>query len=91
MNDVFVHPRVLDRHPDLRERDVLSAWRNALEIARRDSEDGVYYVAVGSDSNGRLIEMVAMRSDDEFLIYHAMTPPSKKTMKELRLLRRRGQ
>lgn len=89
MSDVFVHPRIFDRHPELREEDVLSAWRNALEMARRDSGEGVCYVAAGFDPNGRLIEMVAMRNEGEFLIYHAMTPPSKKTMKELRLLRRR--
>lgn len=90
MSGVFVHPRVLERHPDLEEKDVISAWRNALQLARRDSNEAMYYIAVGSDANGRLVEMVAMASDDGFLIYHAMTPPSKKTMKELRLRGRRG-
>lgn len=85
-----MHPRVMGRHAELEESDVISAWRNALAIARRDSDGAIYYVAVGSDAKGRLLEMVAMRSEDDFLIYHAMTPPSKKTMKELRLLRRRG-
>lgn len=42
MSSVFVHPRVAKRHAELEEEDVLVAWRNAFEIARRDSGDAVY-------------------------------------------------
>lgn len=80
-----MHPRVQARHPELSDEDVVSAWRNAIELARRECDEGDRYVAVGADGNGRLIEMVAMRVDADYLIYHAMTPPSKKTLRELRL------
>ena len=44
------------------------------------------YIAVGTDNTGRLIEMVAKRIRNmEFIVYHAMTPPTKKTMRELKL------
>lgn len=85
MDDVYVHSRVMARHPELSEDDVRSAWRNAIELVRRECDDGVRYVAAGADSRGRLIEMVAMARDGAYLIYHAMTPPSKKTLAELHL------
>lgn len=88
MRDMFVHPRVIERHPELDEESVLSAWRNAIRFARRDRDDGTCYVAVGIDGKGRLVELVALRGDDGFLVYHAMTPPSKKTIEESRLERR---
>jgi len=47
------------------------------------------YVAIGFDSKGRLIEMVAIRrSINNWLIYHAKTPPTKKTMAELDSVRK---
>lgn len=84
MNRVFVHPRVAERHPDLSEADVLEAWAGCERWAPRlASNDGV---AVGFDARGRFVEMVATRSPDgDWLIYHAMTPPSKKVLAEVRL------
>lgn len=41
-------------------------------------------VAVGFYSRGRLLEMVAVSTGiDSVHVFHAMTPPSKKTMKEM--------
>lgn len=45
----------------------------------------------GYDLHGRYIEMVGvLLSDGVWLVYHAMTPPSKKTLKEIEAARRRG-
>lgn len=89
MIDVIVHPRVTERHPELLERDVLSAWENMLAYLPRLGDDPDQFIAVGSDSNGRLIEMVARRTDSAtWVIFHAMTPPSRKTLLELKLTRR---
>lgn len=89
MPNVIVHPRVHERHPDLDEKDVLSAWANMLLSARRDDGTGSW-ISVGMDDNGRLLEMVSVHNNaGQWLIYHAMTPPSKKTMKELGATRRR--
>lgn len=87
MDRVFVHPRVMERHPELSESDVLEAWmaceRSASRLASNSS------VGVGFDSRGRFVEMVAVRSlEGNWLIYHAMTPPSKKVLAEVRLGRR---
>ncbi|WP_101722346.1 hypothetical protein [Eggerthella timonensis] len=84
MNRVFVHPRVMERHPDLSEADVLAAWEGCERWAQRRASNAS--VAVGFDARGRFVEMVAARSPDgDWLIYHAMTPPSKKVLAEVRL------
>jgi len=82
---VFVHLRVIERHPELSEKNVLDAWNNCIHARRREDKDSNEYIAIGSDQNGRLIEVVAKLDADAWLIYHAMTPPSKKTLKELAL------
>jgi hypothetical protein len=43
------------------------------------------WITVGVDGRGRLLEMVSvMNREGRWLIYHAMTPPSRKTMNELK-------
>ena len=88
MENARVHERVVARHPELTETDVLSAWRNAIALVRRETSEADFYVAVGFDTNGRPIEMVAAKDDDgSLLIFHAMIPPTKKTLRELRVER----
>lgn len=84
-----VHPRVGKRHPELSDEDVLSAWGNAFWYGLRVTEAKDFEVAIGLDGKGRMVEMVAARDDGgEAVIFHAMTPPTKKTMLELGALRR---
>ncbi len=86
MENARVHKRVVARHPELTEADILSAWRNAIALVRRETPEADFYVAVGFDANSRPIEMVAAKEDDgSLLIFHAMTPPTKKTLHELRV------
>lgn len=33
--DVIVHKRIMERHPELTEQDVLDAWENAFTYASR--------------------------------------------------------
>jgi hypothetical protein len=83
---VIVDPRINVRHPEILEADVLSAWHNAMIIIERVGIPlpDVVLVAVGSDANGRLIEMVgAVLTDGTVHVFHAMTPPSKKTLQEI--------
>ena len=85
---ITVDDRVEERHPELSPADVESALRNAIEAAVRLGEDlpVPLIVAVGSDANNRLIEVVgATGADGSVHVFHAMTPPSKKTMRELGL------
>ena len=87
MGLVIVHPRVMERHPELAEEDVKEAWNSYVRMARRDGTDS-YYVAVGFDQVGRAIEMVAVETiDGDWYVYHAMTPPTNKVLRELGLMR----
>jgi hypothetical protein len=89
MDEVIAHPRAHERHPNLQNADVLSAWDNRIVVRRRYANASDRLVSIGSDSNGRLIEMVASQiPNGTWVIFHAMTPPSHKTLKELGLIRR---
>jgi hypothetical protein len=89
MENVEVHSRIGERHPELEVADVLTAWKNAIAFIRRDTDEKDFYVAVGSDGKGRLIEIVAARENNgRLLAFHARTPPTKKTLTELGLIRR---
>lgn len=80
---IYVLSRVHERHPELTSEDVLTAFRSVMEDARR--ADGTW-VAIGLDGHGRDVEMVYKQLNDSVLIYHAMTPPTKKTLKEINQL-----
>ena len=87
MERVEVNPRIEKRHPEILSDDVVHAWRNAIMVVERLSRDGPssLLVAVGFDSRGRLLEMVAVPTGFESVhVFHAMTPPSKKTMREMK-------
>lgn len=78
-DSVEVDTRVMQCRPEITKADVCDAWANAIVVIERitDSFPDVILVAVGSDSNGRLIEMVgATLPDDTVHVFHAMTPPS---------------
>ncbi|MDO4290068.1 MAG: hypothetical protein Q4C41_02405 [Eggerthellaceae bacterium] len=84
----IVHPRVHDRHPEIEDADALAAWEGAITSAPRLPNKPDEYVALGFDGHGRLLEVVAVRgADGSWLIYHATTPPSDKTYKELKVER----
>lgn len=85
METVVVHPRVMERHPELSEDDVREAWEGYVRMARRESG---HVIAVGFDSHGRAVEMVAKEQGGDYLIYHAMTPPTINALKELGITRR---
>lgn len=82
---VLVHDRVVERHPELSEKDVETAWVNRLRCQKRTGPWPPQYVAVGFDGNGRTIEMVAVYDPgaDKTLIFHVRTPATKKIMGEL--------
>lgn len=86
MSQVGVHPRIARRHPDVCESDVVAALRSMIRYKRRDTEE---WLAVGTDAKSRLVELVYIYDEDEdyFFVYHGMTPPSGKTLRELGLER----
>lgn len=86
MSQIGVHPRISRRHPEVAEADVISAMRSMIRYKQRGSGE---WIAVGMDSRNRLVELVYIydADDDYFLVYHGMTPPSGKTLRELGLER----
>lgn len=81
---IVLHPRVFKRHPELDETGVLAAWLGAIASTPRVGKERDEYIAVGFDDKGRLLEVVAARTEEAtWVIFHAMTPPSEKTMTEL--------
>lgn len=89
MDRVVVHDRVERRHPELSIEDVKHAWEHAICSTPRLGKNPDEYVALGFDSNGRLVEMVAIRdSKGDWVVFHAMTPPSSRTYSELGVDRR---
>ncbi|WEV59255.1 hypothetical protein OZX67_01400 [Bifidobacterium sp. ESL0728] len=87
MNETYenpvVDPRIHQRHPELTDDDVRAAWHAKLLVGpRRPNGD---WASIGLDGNGRLLEMVAtIDGNGNFLIFHAMIPPSERTLKEVR-------
>lgn len=87
MGSVVIHPRIMERHPELAEEDVREAWEGYVRMTRRVGIDS-YWVAVGFDLKGRAIEMVAVETaDGGWYVYHALTPPTRKVLVELGLAR----
>ena len=89
MERLVIHPRVFLRHLDLNEVDVQTAWLNSYYAAiRPDSPNFPEYLWIGVDGRGREIEMVGVPLEyGSWLIYHANTPLSKRTLKEMKKAR----
>lgn len=83
-----VHPRIHGRHPEISDADIVTAWENFAVAATRDIAERE--VRTGFDSRGREIEMVGVRVKGEWLVFHGMTPPSKKTRREIERARRKA-
>jgi hypothetical protein len=86
MSQIGVHPRISERHPEVSDADVMAAMRSMIRYKQRESGE---WIAVGTDSRSRLVELVYIydADDDYFFVYHGMIPPSGKTLRELGLER----
>ena len=78
---MIVKGRVIERHPELTVEDVEYAWEHFREATIR--EVTLREMRIGFDKRGRLLEMVGVLTMDGWVIYHAMTTPSKKTLNEI--------
>lgn len=82
-----VSGRIAARHPEIAPADVAHAWGNRIATGIRSQGIAPQLVAVGFDASGRMLEMVGVeKQDGTVLIFHAMTPPSKKTLREVSLI-----
>ena len=86
MSSIGVHPRIARRHPEVSADDVVAAMRGMIRYMQRSSGE---WLAVGLDGKDRLVELVYQYDEDEdfFFVFHGMTPPSGKTLRELGLER----
>ena len=86
MSTIGVHPRITQRHPEVAPEDVIAAMRGMIKYMQRPTGE---WLAVGIDSKSRLVELVYQYDEDEdfFFVFHGMTPPSSKTLRELGLER----
>ncbi|MEK0212197.1 hypothetical protein WM019_08755 [Bifidobacterium mongoliense] len=83
---IQVLDRVHERHPELSEEDVVTAFRSIMTDAERI--DGTW-MAVGLDGHGRSVELLYKTIGTNVLVYHAFTPPTKKFIRQISQLRRR--
>ena len=90
MDRVFVDDRVPLRHPEISKEDAATAWRNCIKSRPRLDKNPSEYLAIGTDGKGRPLELVALRDTaGDWLIYHALTPPSENAKRELQMNRRK--
>lgn len=89
-DDIFALERIHERHPDVTVEDAIHAWRACLVSMPRLGKEPEEWVGIGMDSRGRLLEVVAIRSESgAWLIKHAQTPPQERIKRELAAKRRR--
>ena len=92
MNRVYVDDRVPLRHPEISKKDAADAWINCIKSLPRIDKNPDEYLAIGADENGRLIELVVVRdAEGDWLIFHAVTPPSENAKKEFQARERKKQ
>ena len=82
---IHVLERVIEKHPQLTQVEVESAWVARLKTQFRLDGDKDYMVAIGMSANGRLIQMIAFEDGGDIVIFHAMKA-TKKTLDELNML-----
>lgn len=86
MDDIFIHKHAL-KH-GVTADDIEHAWNNFVRKQYRGAPREGEIVAIGYDKSGRLIEMVGAVRPQGILIFHALEPPTKNVLVELRLSRR---
>lgn len=86
MIEIVVHEHAL-KH-DLGSEEIEYVWRNFVVQQHRASPNEDKILAIGFDQMHRPVQMVARDQGDRVLIYHAMTPPSEKVLRELGMVRR---
>ena len=88
MGEARVHERVMRRHPELSEEDVICARRNEFVVQERvdEQQERRTLIALGVDSKVRLLELTgAEDAAGVQTVFHAMTPPTANVLFELGL------
>lgn len=72
----------------LTERQIRYAWGHYLAMQHRAAPAEDEVIAVGYEQTGRLVQLVAVERKQVQIIYHAMSPPTRRMLTELGLRRR---
>ena len=89
--ELVIHPRVLEKHPELSESDIKKAWENSFYQAIRPNSPNIpEYLWLGDDDRGETVEMVGVPTESGWLVYHANTPVSHSVRNEILSRRRRS-
>ena len=69
---IWVHPRIMTKHPEITADDVAAAFADTLASRRRDT-DPVQVVGVGIDGKGRLLQYITVEdAPGAWQVFHAM-------------------
>lgn len=85
--EIVVHPRIHERHEDISAQDVIEAMNNIVASALRDNG---HWCSIGFVLHARPLEMIYKIVGDVVIVYHALTPPTKKFQKEVGFIPKRG-
>ena len=85
MEDVFIDEHAL-KH-GIGADDIAFAWEHFVALQHRGAPKEGEIVAVGFDTRGRFIQMVAVVKPYGTLVIHAMEPPTLNVLRELGLER----
>lgn len=79
--DVFIDDHAL-KH-GIEQEDIEYAWEHFAALRHRGSPRDGEIVLVGPDRSGRPMQVIAVETSFGVLIYHALRPPQRSTLKEL--------
>lgn len=85
---VVVRTRIRERHPEISEEDVRIAWERAHDSIQRPGES--IWITLGFDGRGRELEILGDLCQGRWVLFHALTPPTGKILREIEQIRRRA-
>ena len=86
MDSLIIHPHAF-KH-GVSESDIKHAWKCFARKQYRGSPNEGEIVLVGCDQKGCFIELEAAERSFGVIIFHAMRPPTRKVLIELKMVRR---
>lgn len=83
-DEIYALDRIHERHSNIAKEDAIHAWRFCIKSMPRLDKEPEEWVGIGMDARGRLLEVVAIRSESgAWLVKHAQTSPQEKIKREL--------